>query len=158
MMRTVVRSAALLLLSSLCAFASEKRIIYPKEFASGKPYSPGVVVSGTLYVSGQLGQDPKTGKLAPDFASEVRQCFKNLQLILRDARMKWDDVVSVQVFLTDISQFSEMNEIYLTYFKELRPARVTVAVSALAGSAHIEISAVAHNDRADFHPMREEPH
>ena len=158
MPRTAFRFSTLLLLTLLCATASEKRIVYPKEFSVGRPNSPGVLVGGTLYVSGQMGRDLKTGKLPATFQAEVQMCLKNIQFILREAHMKWDDVVSMQVYLTDLNQIDELNAVLSQYLKLNRPARTTVGVSGLVGGGHVEISLVAYDEKAQFLPMHVEPH
>lgn len=125
---------------------AEKKIVQPKEFAAGGPFSPAVLVDGTLYVSGQIGRDLKTQKVPEDFDAEVRQVLDNIGIILREAKMTYADVVSVQVYMTDMSLFQRMNAVYTTYFKTDRPARTTVGVAKLAGAgAHIEITVTARH-------------
>jgi len=124
----------------LCA---DKRVIQPKEFPKGRPFSPGLVVDGTLYVSGQVGQDLKTGKIPEEFEAEVKQCLDDIGIILKEAGMGFEDVVSVQVYLTDMDLFQRMNAVYTTYFKEPRPTRTTVGVTRLAGPARVEITVTA---------------
>jgi len=135
-------SAAVLM--TLPVFA-EKKAIQPKEFATGRPFSPGILVDGTLYVAGQIGADLKTGKVPDSFEAEVRQCLDNIGVILKEAGFTFNDAVSVQVYLTDMELFPRMNAVYVTYFKEPRPARTTVGVTKLAGgAAHLEITVTAH--------------
>lgn len=144
--------------AALTVIAAEKKMIAPKDFPPGRPYSAGILLNGTLYVAGQIGQDWRTGKIPEDFEAEVRQCFRNIHSILQEAHMTFDDVVSVQVYLTDMTLFNRMNAVYTTYFKDLpRPARTTVGVANLAASARIEITVTAHNERAEFMPMRQNP-
>lgn len=132
-----------LLSASLPALA-EKKIIQPKEFAAGGPFSPAVLADGTLYVSGQIGRDLKTQKVPEAFEAEVRQVLDNIGIILREAGMTYSDVVSVQVYLTDMDLFRRMNAVYTTYFKTDRPSRTTVGVAKLAApDAHIEITVTA---------------
>jgi len=135
--------AVTLLAATLPAFA-EKKIIQPKEFPPGGPFNPAILVDGTLYVSGQIGRDLKTQKVPGSFDAEVRQVLDNIGIILREAKMSYTDVVSVQVYLTDMTLFPQMNSIYTTYFKTDRPARTTVGVLKLAApEAHIEITVTA---------------
>ncbi len=132
-----------LLVAALPA-AAEKQIIQPKEFAPGAPFSPGVLVDGTLYVAGQIGRDLKSGKVPEDFAAEVRMVLDNIGIVLREAKMSYADVVSVQVYLTDMELFQRMNAVYTTYFKTNLPARTTVGVSKLAApGARVEITVTA---------------
>jgi 2-iminobutanoate/2-iminopropanoate deaminase len=109
----------------------------------GTPYSPGILAGDTLYVSGLQGTDPKTHALPGDFGQEVRDCLENVGRVLNDAQMNYSDVVSVQIYLDDMSQFQEVNAIYKKYFKSPLPARTTVQVAKLSLGAHIEISAIA---------------
>jgi reactive intermediate/imine deaminase len=141
-MRT--KALAICLLFSLPLFA-QKKVIQPKGFPTGRPFSPGILSGGTLYVAGQTGQDLATGKIPDDFDAEVKQCLENIGLILKEAHMDFSDVVTVNVYLTDIALFAKMNAIYTTYFKEPRPARTTVGVAKLAGAgARVEITVTAH--------------
>src|SRR5713101_6069403 len=138
-----IKALALCLLLSLPLLA-EKKVIQPKEFPTGRPFSPGILADGTLYVAGQTGQDLKTGKIPDDFDAEVKQCLENSGLILKEAKMGFENAVTVNVYLTDIDLFQKMNAIYTTYFKEPRPARTTVGVAKLAGAgAHVEITVTA---------------
>jgi len=133
-----------LVLSAAMPVLAEKKIIQPKEFPTGGPLSPGVLVDGTLYVSGQIGRDPKTQKVPQEFEAEVRQVLDSIGIILREAKMDYADVVSVQIYLTDMELFSRMNAVYTTYFKADRPSRTTVGVVKLAApGARIEITATA---------------
>ena len=136
------RLPLLLLLLVLPALA-EKKIIYPPEFRPNAPFSPGVLVNGTLYVAGQTGTDLKTNKLPENFQDEVRTCLDRIGIILKAAGMDYSDAVSVIVYLTDIGMFQQMNEVYTTYFKANRPARATVQVAGLVGGARVEISVTA---------------
>jgi 2-iminobutanoate/2-iminopropanoate deaminase len=124
--------------------AASKQVIQPKDFPSGRPYSAGILVDGTLYVAGQIGADFKTGRIPEDFDAEARQCFNNIGSILKEAGMSFDHAVAVQVFLTDMTLFDRMNTIYKTYFTEPRPARTTVGVSKLVGTARMEVTVTAH--------------
>lgn len=142
MRRISTVTLVLVLLLGPCARA-EKRVIHPKEFPTGRPYSPGILVDGTLYVAGQIGAHPSSGKIPGDFEAEVRQCLDNVGLILKEAGMSFRDVVSVQVYLTDMELFQRMNGVYVSYFPEPRPARTTVGVAKLVGAARIEITVTA---------------
>ncbi|MBZ5592974.1 MAG: RidA family protein [Acidobacteriia bacterium] len=123
--------------------AADKKVIQPKEFPTGRPFSPGILVDGTLYVAGQTGSDLKTGKLPEEFEAEVKQALDNIGLVLKEAGKGFGDAVAVQVYLTDMELFPRMNAIYTTYFKEPRPARTTVGVAKLVGTARIEITVTA---------------
>lgn len=133
----------LLLAAALALPAAEKKVIQPKEFPTGRPFSPGILVDGTLYVAGQTGQDLKTGQIPSEFEAEVKQTLDNIGLVLKEAGMGFEDAVTVNVYLTDIGLFQQMNGVYTKYFKEPRPARTTVAISKLVGTARIEITVTA---------------
>src|ERR1700686_2779081 len=136
---------AVALLGASVPLLAEKKIIQPKEFAPGGPFNPAVLVDGTLYVSGQIGRDLKTQKVPEEFEAEVRQVLDSIGIILREAKMNYADVVSVQIYLTDMELFSRMNAVYTTYFKADRPSRTTVGVVKLAApGARIEITVTAH--------------
>jgi len=142
-----MRKIAVLLLSlafAVSAAAASKKVIQPKDFPTGRPFSPGILVDDTLYIAGQTGSDLKTGQLPDDFDAEVKQCLDNIGLVLKEAGMSFDDAVAVQVYLTDMSLFPRMNAVYTTYFKEPRPARTTVGVAKLVGTARIEVTVTAH--------------
>jgi 2-iminobutanoate/2-iminopropanoate deaminase len=138
-----------LTLASTIAPAADRRTIMPPEFApaagaAAPPYSPGILIDGTLYVAGQIGQDLKTKEIPADFEAEVKTCLDRIGIILKAAGMSFTDAVSVTVYLTDMDQFARMNAVYTTYFKDPRPARAAVGVSKLAlPNAHIEISVTA---------------
>lgn len=146
-----------LLLTSLivlCPASSwaEKKIITPPEFAQpgvpALPFSPGILIDGTLYISGQIGRDLKTGTVPDDFEAEVKKCLDNTGIILKAAGMSYDDVVAVQVYLTDISLFARMNAVYGSVFKDPRPTRTTVGIAKLgAAGARIEITMTARKSR-----------
>jgi 2-iminobutanoate/2-iminopropanoate deaminase len=137
---------AVAVLGATVPLLAEKKIIQPKEFAPGGPFNPAVLADGTLYVSGQIGRDLKTQKVPEDFDAEVRQVLDNIGIILREAKMTYADVISVQVYLTDMNLFQRMNNIYTKYFKTDRPSRTTVGVVKLAApEAHVEITVTARH-------------
>lgn len=138
-MRTILLTV--LLAASLAA--ADKKVIQPKDFPTGRPFSPGILVDGTLYVAGQTGSDIKTGKIPEEFEAEVKQALENVGAVLKEAGMGYGDAVAVQVYLTDMELFPRMNAVYTTYFKEPRPARTTVGVAKLVGTARIEITVTA---------------
>jgi 2-iminobutanoate/2-iminopropanoate deaminase len=108
------------------------------------PYSPGVVVGNLVFVSGQAGREPGTGRLAPDVESQTEQVLKNIATILEAAGSGLQHVVRCGVFLVDMKEFPKMNEVYARAFGSHRPARTTVEVSGLPGDGlRVEIDAVA---------------
>jgi 2-iminobutanoate/2-iminopropanoate deaminase len=128
---------------------AEKKVIMPKEFApaagaAAPMFSPGVLVDGTLYISGQVGADTKTREVPAEFEAEVKLALDNIGIILKAAGMTFKDVVSVQVYLTDVELFARMNAVYGKVFTEPRPTRTTVGVAKLAlAKARIEVTVTA---------------
>ncbi len=106
------------------------------------PYSLAVRAGDLLFVSGQAGVDPVTGNASPDFETQARQAFTNLEAVLRAAGCSPDDVVKTTVFLADASRFAEMNRIFAEVFPKDPPARATPVV-ALPRGLLISIEAVA---------------
>ncbi|UCD89654.1 MAG: hypothetical protein JSW04_14820 [Desulfobacterales bacterium] len=108
------------------------------------PYSQGIAFGSWLFVSGQLGLQPETGELVShDFSTQARQALENLKQIVLAGGGALDKVTAVDVFLTDIGNFADFNEIYSEYFSEYRPARAVVEVSALPREASVEIKCIA---------------
>ena len=108
------------------------------------PYSQGVEVSGHVFVSGQLPLDPKTGETAEGgIKGQTLQIFKNIEAILKEADMTLDNVVKTTVFLTDMADFADMNEVYGTQFSGTFPSRSAFAVKGLPKNAAIEIEVIA---------------
>lgn len=108
------------------------------------PYSRAVWAGGTLYLAGQLGMDPATGKLVEGgVAAETEQLLKGLSAVLSAAGLSMGDVVKANVFLTDMHDFAAMNKVYETFFDAPYPARSTIGVAALPGGARVEIELVA---------------
>ena len=122
-----------------------KRIIKTSDApAALGPYSQAVEVNGTLYVSGQIAIDPKTGKLIDgDIQAQTRQIFRNIEAILKAAGYSFTEVVKSTVFLSEISNFKAMNEIYGQTYIENHPARSAFAVKDLPMGALIEIETIA---------------
>lgn len=110
------------------------------------PYSQAVEVGGFLFLSGQIGIDPSTNKLVDGFRNQAIQIFKNIDAILQEAGYTRESIVKVVVYVTDISRFKELNEVYEDFFKDVstKPARVTVGVKELPLGAEIEIEVVAY--------------
>jgi 2-iminobutanoate/2-iminopropanoate deaminase len=122
-----------------------KTAIVPKTLAPPVgPFSQGIRINGLLFLSGQVGLDPATGKLVPGgIRAETEQVLRNLATVLEAAGKTFNDVVRVGVFLTDIGDFSAMNAVYEKQFIQPYPARTTIAVAALPLGARVEIDLVA---------------
>lgn len=109
------------------------------------PYNQAILVNGILYVSGQVPMDPASGKLVEgDIKKETQQCMENLKAILEEAGMGFEDVVKASIFIKDMHQFSQINEVYGSYFDaDMAPARETVEVANLPRFVNVEISMIA---------------
>jgi 2-iminobutanoate/2-iminopropanoate deaminase len=108
------------------------------------PFSTAIRAGDTLYLSGQIAQEPVSGRLIDGGVTrQTEQVLKNVEAVLRAAGMTFADVVKVGVFLADMRDFQAMNAVYTRYFKPPYPARTTVAVAALPLGAAIEIDLVA---------------
>ncbi len=132
----------LLFLAASLSFAADKQAVFPEGASTAGPYSPGILAGGTLYCAGQVGRD-KDGQYPPTFEAEVKQALENVNAILKKAGYTFADAVSVQVHLSDIGDFQRMNQVYMTYFPEPRPARTTVGGIKLVPPARIEITVTA---------------
>jgi 2-iminobutanoate/2-iminopropanoate deaminase len=111
------------------------------------PYSHGVRAGEFVYFSGQTPLDPATGKLLEGgVPAQTEQCFRNLFNVLKAAGLTSDQVVKVNVFLTDMADFPAMNEVYAKQFAKPFPARTTIGVAALPLGARIEIEMIARAD------------
>jgi len=109
------------------------------------PFSAAVLGAGdAVYLSGQVGQDPATGKLVDGgVAAQTEQALRNLSAVLQGAGRTLDDVVRVGVYLADFGDFAAMNEAYARWFEQPYPARTTIGVAALPLGAAVEIDLVA---------------
>ena len=107
------------------------------------PFSQAVKVDGSLYFSGQVAQDPASGKVvAGGIVPETERVFQNLSALLKAAGRSFDDVVQARVFLTSMSDFAAMNGIYARYFSQPFPARTTIGAASLPLGACVEIDLV----------------
>lgn len=129
------------------AMSQTEKIIVTEPAAGSPigPYSQAVRTGNLLFVSGQIGLDPATGELkGPDFEDEARQMMTNLEAILRKAGSGFDHVVKSTIYIRDMGQFAQLNQLYGGYFTAGNyPARETVEVSGLPKNARCEISVVA---------------
>jgi len=108
------------------------------------PYSQAIETENMLFISGQIGLNPSTGQLVNNtIEDETKQVMENIGAILRKAGLDYNDVVKCSIFLSDIKQFSDINNIYEKYFSDPYPARETVEVSCLPKNVNIEISVIA---------------
>jgi 2-iminobutanoate/2-iminopropanoate deaminase len=121
-----------------------KRINTKESYQPVGPYSQAILASDFLFVAGQIAIDPRTGNIVDsDIGGQTKQVMENIRAILRKAGLDFNNVVMATVFLTDLSQFDAMNQVYATYFGDIPPARETVEVSRLPRGSGIEISMIA---------------
>ena len=109
------------------------------------PYSQAVRVGDTVYLSGQIPLDPQTMELVEgDIGARARRVFDNLAAVMQEAGGSLTDIVKLTIYLVDLEQFGQVNEVMAEYFDAPFPSRATVAVAALPKGAPIEVEAVAH--------------
>lgn len=107
------------------------------------PYSQAVLVDDTLYVSGNIPVNPKTGDVADGIDNQSKQVFENMKAVLNEAGMGFENVVKTTAFLTDLSNFATFNEIYASYFVAPYPARSCVEVGKLPKNVLVEVECIA---------------
>ena len=118
-----------------------KQISTEKAPAAIGPYSQAVLAGNTLYMSGQIPLDPKTGQLVEGIDAQAHQVFTNLRAVARAAGATLNDIVKLSILLIDLADFAKVNEIMATYFEQPYPARATYQVAALPRGARIEVEA-----------------
>jgi len=125
--------------------AARRRVIRPEKIPNtGLPYSPGILVGNTLYLSGNLGRDPVTAKLVGGgIEAETRQALANMREVLKAAGMEFKDVTTVTAYITSFEDFARFNTVYREYFPADPPARATVQVAALNDGARVELQMIA---------------
>ncbi|MFD0993053.1 RidA family protein [Tenacibaculum geojense] len=109
------------------------------------PYNQAVLSGNTLYTSGQIALHPQTGELVlGDISAETKQVMENMKAVLEAAEMTFENVIKTSIFISDMHNFSKINEVYATYFDEATaPARETVEVANLPKFVNVEISMIA---------------
>ena len=122
-----------------------KKVIYTSNAPEAiGPYSQAILSNNTLYTSGQIAIDPKTGHLiTSNIVDETHQVMKNLHAVLTAANMDFSNVLKCTIFLKDMKQYAEINSVYAEYFDVQPPAREAVQVSVLPKDVNIEISLIA---------------
>ena len=121
----------------------KKVISTPNAPAAVGAYSQAVLTGNTLYLSGQIGIDPTTQQLESGIEAQTKRIFSNIEAILNEAGYTLADLAKVTVFLTDMTYFAAVNEIYASALQAPYPARSCVAVSALPKGALVEIEVIA---------------
>ncbi len=136
---------SLLLTFSIAASAGDRKfIVNPRaDDRKGLPFSEGVLVGNTLYIAGHIGLDPKTG-LAPAHAeAEAHLVMDGIKKTVEEAGLSMDDVVSMQIFCTDLKLYDTFNAVYKTYFHGDFPARAFVGADKLLRNGHYEVLGIA---------------
>jgi 2-iminobutanoate/2-iminopropanoate deaminase len=111
------------------------------------PYSQAVAAGNFVFLSGQIALNPATGQLVmDDIKTETKQVMENIKTILAEAGINFSHVIKTSIFLTDMQDFAQVNEVYGTYFKDNFPARETVQVAGLPKGVNVEISVTALNN------------
>lgn len=109
------------------------------------PYEQGILVGDFLFTSGQIALEPGTGQfLSGEIEAETERVLKNIEAILQAGGLSMNHVVKTTVYMTDLGQFTRMNQVYEKFFSENKPARATVQVAGLPKGAKVEIDVVAH--------------
>ncbi|MEX0798475.1 MAG: Rid family detoxifying hydrolase [Bacteriovoracaceae bacterium] len=111
-------------------------------------YSQGVEHKGVYYFSGQIGIDPKTGELQEGFEAQTKQIMRNIDGLLESCSITREHIVKTSIFVTDLGNFSKVNEAYVEYFSEPYPARSCVEVPNLPKGALVEIEVIAAKGEA----------
>lgn len=128
---------------SAFAQAPKKRYINLPNRKVNAPFSDAVLIGDTLYIAGRVGLDPKTGKVPDDVEQEARNVLDGFKAVLAQANMTMDDLVTVQVFCSDVSLFGKWNDVYRSYFKKEYPARAFIGSGHLLLGAHFEMQGTA---------------
>jgi 2-iminobutanoate/2-iminopropanoate deaminase len=149
--RIVVSLAALLVAGFLTAHGvfsksapqSTRKVFNAPEKVVQAPYSDGILAGNTLYLSGRIGLDPKTGKAPAEIDDEIKLMLDSMKGTITQAGMTMDDIVYVQVFCTDLTLFDKFNPIYKSYFTKDLPARAFIGAGSLLRGGHFELQAIA---------------
>ncbi len=133
----------LLTMLAVSADSDRKYIVLQRNAAKSAPFSEAVLAGNTLYISGHLGIDPKTGKPGATPEEEARFVMESVKRTVEAAGMTMDDIVSVQVFCSDVSVFDAFNSVYRTYFHGNYPARAFIGAGKLLFGARFEVQGIA---------------
>lgn len=123
---------------------SKKAIQTPDAPEAIGPYSQAIQLGGIVYLSGQIGLDPGTMRMVEGIEKQIHRVFQNLRAVAVAADSSLEDVVKLNVYLTDLNNFSKVNEIMATYFRQPYPARAAVGVTALPRGALVEMDGILH--------------
>jgi len=151
--RSTAALAALGALLAATPAAADRRIIYPSSVPAGRPYSPGVLVGDTLYISGQLGL-PGSGPTPAPMDAQARQAMDGIGAVLKDAGLGFQHLVKCHVYLANMDDYAAMNAAYGSYFTDRVPARTTVQAAGLVAGAGVEIGCIAFADLSRISVVR----
>jgi 2-iminobutanoate/2-iminopropanoate deaminase len=145
--RRVLSTATLIIVVTAAALgqsdSTKRHYINLPRAVPNLPFSDGVLVGNTLYLSGRIGLDPQSGKVPSDVNDELQNLFDGLKNVLKGAQMTMDDLVYVQVFSPDLSSYGKFNAAYREHFAKDFPARAFIGSGALLFGGHFEIQAIA---------------
>jgi reactive intermediate/imine deaminase len=133
---------------------SKTEIRTPNAPAAIGTYSQAIRAGDTVYLSGQIGLDPKTGELASGIDAQIERVFQNLAAVAVAAEGGLEHVVRLTVYLTDLGHFTKVNEAMARHFREPYPARAAVGVASLPRAALVEVDAIMHTGRERLHVDR----
>jgi len=145
-MRRLATAAFLIVLMAaamMAAAAEDRRHVRTKDRTDDRPYSDAVMIGKTLYLAGRIGLDAKTQKPPADAATEVRNVLDQIKGVLAQEGMAMDDLVSVQVFCSDVSLYGTFNDVYKGYFTKGFPARAFLGSGPLLFGARFEVQGIA---------------
>ncbi|TWP22548.1 RidA family protein [Apibacter muscae] len=111
------------------------------------PYSQAVKTDNLLFISGQIPVHPITNSIPTTIEEQTHQVMKNIEAILLEAKLNWDNVIKSTIYLTDMNDFTKVNDIYASYFSNFFPARECVQVVALPKNVSVEISVIASEEK-----------
>ncbi|MGM0890573.1 MAG: RidA family protein [Bacillota bacterium] len=111
------------------------------------PYSQGIQTGSLLFISGQLPVDPISGNMSEDIQIQTKQSLENVKAVVLAAGFSMDDIMKTTVYVKDLGQFSEINQVYANYFSHNPPARACVEIARLPKDAGVEIEAIACKGR-----------
>ncbi len=141
-MRRVLVVLAFLAVCVAANAADRKYVVNPRP-GDKLPFSDAVLVGNTLYVAGHIGLDPKTGQAPADAEQEAHLVMDGIKKTVENAGFSMDEIVSVQIFCTDLKLYDTFNGIYKTYFHDNYPARAFVGTDKLLRNGHYEVMAIA---------------
>lgn len=143
-LRTIACAVVLLALSIAAGAQDRKFVVNPRPAdTKALPFSDAVLVGNTLYIAGHIGTDPKTGQAPADAEQEAHLVMDGFKKTVENAGLTMDDVVSVQIFCTDLKLYETFNAVYRTYFHGDFPARAFIGAGSILRNGHYEVLGIA---------------